>query len=69
MQFQILRFKKIEVVRNKSNLLLKIILYSTWTLQLFIINLTNEMVMIYNKWLEVASLIKCGLEEKLISLR
>jgi hypothetical protein len=34
-------YKKSVVVQNKSNLLLKIILNNTWTLQIFTINKTN----------------------------
>jgi hypothetical protein len=33
--------KKQVLVQNKSNLLLKIILYNMWTLQLFTINIFN----------------------------
>jgi hypothetical protein len=39
--------KKRVLVQNKSNLILKIILYNNWTLQLFKINRTNSMETIY----------------------
>jgi hypothetical protein len=53
-------YKKRVFVQNKLNLLLKVILYDTWTLKLFAIKTTlNQMEMI-TKDNEGSSLIKHG---------
>ncbi len=58
-------YKKRVLLQNKSNLLLKIILYSTWMLQLFAINIiTLRWKQTYKRWFWVTSLIKRGYEKK-----